>query len=94
MISGLIRIVAEDRLGQSHLLEPIKPGDTIADIAALREESIMADMVTVNDSAILQIPVETFRKVMDANPRIKNHLIESAAERISSTMAYIRNSAG
>lgn len=92
MISGLIRIVAEDRLGQSHLLEPVKPGDTIADIAALREESIMADMITVNDSAIVQIPAETFREVMDANPGIKNRLIESAAERISSTMVYIRKS--
>ncbi|MDX8404489.1 MAG: cyclic nucleotide-binding domain-containing protein [Mariprofundaceae bacterium] len=90
MISGLIRIVAEDRLGQSHLLEPIKPGDTIADIAALREESIMADMVTVNDSAILQIPAEIFREVMNANPRVKNHLLESAAERIASTMVYIK----
>jgi len=92
MISGLIRIVAEDRLGNSHLLEPIKSGDTIADIAALREESIMADMVTVNDSAILQIPAEIFRETMDANPKIKKHLIESAADRIASTMAYIRQS--
>lgn len=94
MTSGLIRIVAEDRLGQSHLLEPVKPGDTIAEIAALREESIMADMVTVNDSAILQIPAEVFREVMDANPGVKNRLIESAAERISSTMVYIRRSTG
>jgi CRP-like cAMP-binding protein len=89
MISGLIRIVAEDRTGNSHLLEPVKPGDTIADIAALREVSIMADMITVNDSAILQIPAKTFRHVMDTNPKIKNRLIESAAERIASTMLYI-----
>jgi len=91
MISGLVRIVAEDRLGQSHLLEPIKSGDTIADIAALREEAIAADMITVNDSVILQIPVEIFREVMDANPRIKNRLIESAAERIAHTMVCIQN---
>jgi len=90
MISGLIRIVAEDRRGNSHLLEPIKPGDTIADVAALREESIMADMVTVNDSAILQIPAEMFRKVMNDNPKVKNRLINSAAEKIASTMAYIQ----
>lgn len=92
MISGLIRIVAEDRRGHSHLLEPIKPGDAIADIAALREESIMADMVTVNDSAILQIPAELFREVMNDNPKVKNRLIESAAEKIASTMAYIQKS--
>jgi len=90
MISGLIRIVAEDRSGNSHLLEPVKPGDTIADIAALREESIMADMVTVNDSAILQIPAKLFSDVMNANPKIKNKLVNSAAEKISSTMAYIQ----
>lgn len=90
MISGLIRIVAEDRKGHSHLLEPIKPGDTIADIAALREESIMADMVTVNDSAILQIPADLFREVMSDNPKVKSRLINSAAEKIASTMAYIQ----
>ena len=90
MVSGLIRIVAEDKRGHSHLLEPIKPGDTIADVAALREEAIMADMVTVNDSAILQIPAKLFKAIMNENPKIKNRLIESAAEKIASTMAYIQ----
>jgi len=91
MISGLIRTVAEDRRGHSHLLEPIKPGDTIADVAALREEAMMADMITVNDSAILQIPADCFREVMNGCPKIKKELIESAAERIASTMAFIKS---
>jgi len=94
MVSGLIRIVAEDRVGHSHLLEPIKPGDTIADIATLREEALMADMITVNDSAILQIPADLFRKVMNANPAIKKRLIDSAAERVASTMTYIQKQNG
>lgn len=91
MISGLVRIVAEDRLGQSHVLEPIKPGDTIADIAALEEDTIAADMITVNDSAILQIPAKIFKRVMHENPSVKNRLIESHARRISTTMVYIQN---
>jgi CRP-like cAMP-binding protein len=91
MVSGLIRIVAEDKLGQSHVLEPIKPGDTIADIAAIQEDTITADMVTVNDSSILQIPAEKFREVMNENPSVKNRLLENHAKRISTTMVYIKN---
>ncbi|MDT8376376.1 MAG: cyclic nucleotide-binding domain-containing protein [Mariprofundaceae bacterium] len=91
MITGLVRIVAEDRLGQSHVLEPIKPGDTIADIAALQEETITADMVTVTDTAILQIPAEKFRSVLNDNPSVKNRLLENHARRISTTMVYIKN---
>ncbi|MFC1567958.1 cyclic nucleotide-binding domain-containing protein [Pseudomonadota bacterium] len=91
MISGLVRIVAEDKLGQSHVLEPIKPGYTIADIAALQDDTITADMITVNDSAILQIPAAKFRKIMKDNPSVKNRLIESHARRISTTMVYIKN---
>jgi len=94
MISGLIRIVAEDRIGNSHMLEPIKPGDTIACMAALSEESIMADMITVNDSAILQIPADIFRKVMNDNPRVRKKLIDEAAEKMASTMIYIQKEAG
>ena len=94
IISGLVRIMAEDNLGKSHVLEPIKPGDTIADIAALQEETITADMVTVNDTAILQIPAKKFRSVMNENPSVKNRLLESHAKRISTTMVYIKNKAG
>ena len=94
MISGLVRIMAEDSSGQSHVLEPIKPGDTIADIAALEEDTIAADMITVNDTAILQIPVEKFRRVMEENPSIKSRLLDKHAKRISTTMVYIRNKGG
>ncbi len=90
MISGLARIVAEDNMGQSHVLEPIKPGDTIADIAALEEETSAADMVTVTDTAILQIPVEKFKSVMNNNPSIKIILLENYAKRISTTMIHIK----
>jgi len=91
MISGLVRIMAEDKLGQSHVLEPIKPGDTIADIAALQDDTMTADMITVNDSAILQIPTAKFRNVMKDNPSVKNRLLENHARRISTTMVYIKN---
>ena len=94
MVSGLIRIVAEDRFGNSHLLDPVKPGDTIGDTAALREESLPADMITVNESVILQIPAETFRDVMAANPIIRNRLIEYAANRLAGTMVHISQKAG
>jgi len=90
MESGLIRIVAEDRSGKSHILEPIKPGDMIGEIGALREESVPADMVTVTDTMILQISMKTFQKAMANNPRVKNKLIDSAADRLASTMVRIR----
>ena len=93
MISGLVRIVAEDRLGQSHVLEPIKPGDTISDIAALQEETSVADMVTVTDTAVLQIPVDKFRSIMNESPSIKIKLLENHAKRISTTMVHIKNNA-
>ncbi|MCF7821072.1 MAG: cyclic nucleotide-binding domain-containing protein [Mariprofundaceae bacterium] len=94
MISGLVRIVAEDSLGQSHVLEPVKPGGTIADVAALQDETSIADMVTVTDTAILQIPAEKFRSLMEDNPSVKTRLLEDHAKRISTTMVYIKNKTG
>jgi CRP-like cAMP-binding protein len=91
VISGLVRIVAEDKLGRSHVLEPIKPGDTIEDAAAIQEGSIPADMVTVNDTAILQIPAQKFRSVMNNNPSVKNRLLENHVKRVTTTMIYIKN---
>jgi len=89
MVSGLIRLVAEDSKGNSHILTPIKPGATIAENAVLQDEPPMADMVTVSDSTILQIPSETFRQVMDAQPQIRTLMIEKMNEQLSGTMAMI-----
>jgi len=91
MVSGLIRTVAEDSLGNSHILEPVKPGDTIAEMAALQDEVSTSDMITVNDSSVLQIPIDKFRSVMKDNPSIRNRLIEHHHKRISTTMTYINN---
>ncbi|HKI62717.1 MAG TPA: cyclic nucleotide-binding domain-containing protein [Mariprofundaceae bacterium] len=93
METGLIRIVAEDRNGKSHILEPIKPGDMIGEIAAVRDEAVPADMVTVTDTIILQIPMKVFQKAMANNPRVKNKLMDSAADRMASTMIRIRKQA-
>jgi len=88
--AGFVRIVAEDRDGKSHILDPIRPGDMIGEMSALREEAMAADMVTVSDTRILQIPIDTFREAMAKNPRLKNKMIESAAEKVASTMIHIR----
>ncbi len=88
--AGFVRIVAEDRDGKSHILEPIRPGDMIGEMSALREEAMPADMVSVSDTRILQIPLNTFREVMSKNPGVKTKIIESAAEKVASTMIRIR----
>lgn len=89
VIAGLIRGVAEDREGNSHLLTPIKPGDTIGDLEALNNSRAMCDMVAVNQTDILQVPVIDFLTVMEHNPTIKNRILEYASERISSTMVML-----
>ncbi|GMR00081.1 MAG: hypothetical protein BMS9Abin18_0912 [Zetaproteobacteria bacterium] len=89
--SGLIRIVAEDAQGNSHILEPVKPGDLMGEITAVRDEPIMADMVAVTDTDILTIPLQIFRDVMHIHPPLREALLKQAAERITSTMALIRS---
>ena len=49
-----------------------------------------ADMVSVSDTRILQISLNTFREVMSKNPGVKTKIIESAAEKVASTMIRIR----
>lgn len=90
MVSGLIRVVAEDKVGNSHLLEPVKPGDLIGEMAALGDEQIHADMVAVDESAIMKIPVDTFTTMMEANQIIKKRIIDNAFNRIADTMIYIQ----
>jgi len=91
MVSGLIRTVAEDNIGNSYILEPVKPSDTIAEMTALQDEVSTSDMITVNDSSVLQIPMDKFRSVMKDNPSVRNRLIENHSKRISDTMTYINN---
>jgi len=91
ILSGLIRIIAEDGSGNSHLLEPVKPGSLMGGTAAVRDEPVMADMVAVADTDVLTIPLQTFRDVMHSHPPLKEALLKQAAERIASTMALVRS---
>jgi len=91
ILSGLIRIIAEDGRGNSHLLEPVKPGSLMGGTAAVREEPIMADMVAVADTEVLAIPLQIFRDVMNSHPPLREALLKQAAERIANTMALVRN---
>lgn len=93
MVSGLIRLVAEDSKGNSHILTPIKPGAAIAVNSALLDEPPMADMVTVTDSTILQIPVKSFRQVMNAQPQIRTLMLEQITEQLSGTVALMGKTA-
>jgi len=89
--SGLIRIIAEDSHGNSHILEPVKPGDLMGEITAVRDEPIMADMVAVTDTDVLTVPLQTFRDVMHIHPPLREEFIKQAAERIASTMVLIQD---
>jgi len=63
----------------------------MGEITAVRDEPIMADMVAVADTDILTIPLQIFRDVMHIHPPLREALLKQAAERITSTMALIRN---
>lgn len=88
--SGLIRIVAEDGQGNSHILEPVKPGNLIGATAAVRNEAIMADMVAVTDTEVLAVPLQIFLDVMHIHPPLREKLLKQAAKHIASTMARIQ----
>lgn len=94
MGSGLLRVVAEDIVGNSHVLESIKPGETIADMTALKNNVLIGDIVTVSDSEVLQIDVETFKAVMKKNPFVKNRLVEDHTKRVSPTVVFGRSKGG
>lgn len=94
VISGLIRCIAEDRMGNSHILHPLKPGYTIGDLEALNESNAMCDMVAVHQSDVLQIPVETFLDVMEHNPAIKTRILEISSGRISNTVRMLMTQTG
>lgn len=93
VIEGLIRCVAEDKSGNSHILAPLKPGDTIGDLEALNGLSGMCDLVAVHPSQVLQIPAEDYLAVMESNPTIRTRILEDASRRISSTMIMLNNPA-
>jgi len=87
LVYGLVRVVIEDHVGNSHILDPIKPGDIIGDIHASRSsDSTASDMIAVCDTAILQFPATNFHKVMRKNPLIEQRLLDNIAQRTASTM--------
>jgi len=90
LVSGLVRVVIEDHVGNSHVLDPIKPGDMIGDLHAERSDSTASDMIAVSDTVILQFPATTFHKVMRKNPLIEQRLLDTIAQRTASTMTQMQ----
>jgi len=91
--AGLLRFVTEDRHGNSHILEPLKPGDLLGENTAVSNEPVMADMVAVTDTDIVAFPLQVFRDVIRIHPPFREELIRKAADRIASTMILIRDKA-
>lgn len=86
IIQGLVRSVVEDQRGNSHILQPLKPGESIGDLEALNESCAMCDMVAMHTTDILKIPKSVFMETMQKNPTIKNRILEAASSRIADTI--------
>jgi len=77
---GSVRLVGELRDGSSLILNSLKKGALLGCSATIpdMEKQYTADLVSMSDTTLIQIPLSIFGKVMAANPRLHQAMLQAA----------------
>lgn len=95
LVSGLARRMADDKEGNSHLFDSLKPGQMIANEAALLtgsvlgSETFLTSIVAMEPCTVLVLPVGVFRQALDAHPPLLAAMLRQASHALTDTIQVI-----
>jgi CRP-like cAMP-binding protein len=95
LISGKARRMTDDKEGNSHLFDSLKPGQMLANEATLLtgsvlgSETFLTSIVAMEPSVVLTIPIDIFRQAMDAHPPLLAVMLREASHALTGTIQVI-----
>ena len=89
--SGHIRLVGEKHDGSSLVLNSLKQGSLIgcSSVIPEMENTYIADIVSMDEVTVIHFPLTFFRKLLDANPRLYQAVLQYAEEEQGSLLQTI-----
>jgi CRP-like cAMP-binding protein len=88
---GFVQLVGDLHDGSSLILNSLKKGSLIGCAATMPHMSkhYTADIVSMSGATLIQFPIDLFQKVMDANPRLYQAVLQYAEEEQASLLQTI-----
>lgn len=80
VLSGRISLGAEDPGGHATVVEVFREGQLFILAAAILDKPYLLSARALSEARVLMIPAETFREVLDAEPRLSRALVDVLAE--------------
>ena len=95
LVSGMARRMTDDKDGNSHLFDSLKPGRMIANEAALLTGSVLGSdtfltsIVAMEECVVLSLPVDIFRQALDAHPPLLAVMLHESSHALTGTIQVI-----
>jgi len=81
---GLIKAISVQEDGKEQILHLLSDGDSIGELALLKSESALYDLVAASETFLCTIPKSRFDAFLKENPDLMFAILTTAYERISS----------
>ncbi|OHC62636.1 MAG: hypothetical protein A2045_14760 [Rhodocyclales bacterium GWA2_65_20] len=90
---GIVKLVKYSNAGAQRIVRIVKRGD-VAGIEAVFSESFEHTAVAVGEVVACRIPVENFRRMIEANPTLQRRLLERSQQALREAEAWLSELAG
>jgi NTE family protein len=91
VVSGRLRVLREDELGETHVLGDMRRGETVGEMALITGEPRTATIVAVRDSVLVSLSRSGYEQVISSYPLVSMRVAQFIIERIRPTLSKRRS---
>lgn len=91
VVSGRLRVLREDAMGETHVLGDMRRGETVGEMALITGEPRTATIVAVRDSVLVSLSRSGYEEVITSYPLVSMRVAQFIIERIRPTLAKQRS---
>jgi CRP-like cAMP-binding protein len=86
LVSGGAKVVLNLENGKSILIDYSKPLEMLGEMEIINNQYSKYDIIAMEDSTVIGIPMEAFSKLIDNDPIFWKHLYSSSLDKLQSTV--------
>jgi len=91
VVSGRLRVLRQDELGETHVLGDMRRGETVGEMALITGEPRTATIVAVRDSVLVSLSRSGYEQVISSYPLVSMRVAQFIIERIRPTLSKRRS---
>ena len=91
VVSGRLRVLRQDELGETHVLGDMRRGETLGEMALITGEPRTATIVAVRDSVLVSLSRSGYEQVISSYPLVSMRVARFIIERIRPTLSKQRS---